>query len=100
MTSRHPLLRHLPLLIGIGLSIGVALLVYWLKDHFHKGPQMKRVVQQIAVIPPPATRPPSRERPPWRAARPKPSAPALPFPSTPSCSPEPADEPPGEQLGV
>jgi TonB family protein len=99
MNNKQRGLKHLPLLIGIGLSIGVALLVYWLKDHFHKGPQMKRVVQQIAVIPPPPPPPPPEIKPPEPEVEPEKIEQPEPEPE-PEPAPEPADEPPGEQLGV
>lgn len=99
MQSKNRWIRRLPLLMGILLSILVAVAVYVLKDRFQKGPQTKRVVQQITVLPPPPPPPPPEIKPPEpeikqeKIEEPEPE-------QEPEPAPEQAEEPPGEQLGV
>ncbi len=101
MNTKHQWYRRMPLIVGIVLSVLVATLTYWLKDHFHKGPQMKRVVQQISVIPPPPPPPPPEIKPPEPEVEPEKIEEPQPEPQEePEPAPEQADEPPGEQLGV
>ncbi len=101
MNKKNQWLRRLPLLIGIVLSLVVATTVYLLKDLFQKGPQTKRVVQQISVLqpPPPPPPPPPEQKPPEpevkeeKIEEPEPE-------KEPEPAPEQAEQPPGEQLGV
>ncbi|MGI9210866.1 MAG: TonB family protein [Methylococcaceae bacterium] len=100
MNAKHIWLKRLPLIVGVLLSVLVAVLLYLLKDHFHKGPQMKRVVQQISVIPPPPPPPPPEIKPPEpEVVEPEKIEEPKPEPE-PEPAPEASDEPPGEQLGV
>jgi hypothetical protein len=58
MNNKYKWLRRLPVLLGLALSLLILLGVYFMKDKFHKPPQLKKVVQQITMIPPPAPPPP------------------------------------------
>ncbi len=102
MNQGFPRRLRLPLLIGLGFSVLLAISLYWLKTHTSKNPQMKRVVQHISVIqppppppPPPEIKPPEPEQEPEKMEAPQPEPEPEPAPA-----PEPADQPPGEQLGV
>jgi protein TonB len=101
MNQKNKWLRRLPLIVGVVLSLVVATAVYLMKDLFQKGPQTKRVVQQISVVqPPPPPPPPPEQKPPEpevkeeKIEEPEPE-------KEPEPAPEQAEEaPPGEQLGV
>lgn len=93
-------LRNLPLLIGIVLTLVIAIAVYFLQDTFQKPAQTKKQIQQITMIqppPPPPPPPPELQKPP--EAEPE----KLPEPEPekePEPAPEEAEEPAGEELGV
>lgn len=100
MNRKQQWLRRLPVIIGIVLSVAVGVAVYFMKDLFQKGPQTKRVVQQISVVqPPPPPPPPPEQKPPEPVVKeekieePEPE-------QEPEPAPEQAEAPPGEQLGV
>ncbi|MGZ8219370.1 energy transducer TonB family protein [Methylomagnum sp.] len=101
MNKKHEWLRRLPMLIGVVLSLAIALGVYFLKDLFQKQPTTKRTVQQITVLPPPPPPPPPEVKPPppemkeEKIEEPEPEPEKEPEPA-----PEQAEEPPGDQLGV
>ncbi|SMF95134.1 TonB family C-terminal domain-containing protein [Methylomagnum ishizawai] len=100
MDKKKTWLQRLPLLIGVGLSVLIAVGVFLLKDLFQKGPQTKRVVQQISVVQPPPPPPPEQKPPEPEVKEEKIEEPE----PEPEKEPEPAPEadaaPPGEQLGV
>ncbi len=93
-------LRNLPLLIGISLTLLIAVGVYVLQDRFQKPAQPKKQLQQITMIqPPPPPPPPPEQKPP----EPEPEPEKLPEPEpekAPEPAPEDAEEPAGEELGV
>lgn len=92
-------LRYLPVVIGVALALLVGIAVYWLQGQFEKPVQAKKQLQQITVIqPPPPPPPPPEQKPPEPEPEPEP----VPEPEKePEPAPqEPADEPPGEELGV
>ncbi|MDP2903095.1 MAG: energy transducer TonB [Methylovulum sp.] len=91
-------LRNLPLLIGIVLTLLIAVGVYFLQDRFQKPAQPKKQMQQITMIQPPPP-PPPEQKPPEQAPEPE----KLPEPEPekePEPAPEEAEEPAGEELGV
>jgi TonB family protein len=91
-------LRNLPLLIGIVLTLVIAVAVYFLQDKFQKPAQTKKQIQQITMIQPPPPPPPPPEQKPPEAEPEK-----LPEPEPekePEPAPEQAEEPAGEELGV
>ncbi len=93
-------LRNLPLLIGIVLTLVIAVAVYFLQDMFQKPAQAKKQVQQITMIQPPPPPPPP---PPPEQKPPEPEPEKLPEPEPekePEPAPEEAEEPAGEELGV
>lgn len=99
METRHKLLRHLPLAVGVVLAIAIAVAVYFLKDLFEKPVQTKKQVQQITVIqppPPPPPPPPEQPPPPPEVKEEKIEEPE------PEPEPEPpeAEAPPAQDLGV
>lgn len=92
-------LRNLPLLIGVVLTLLIALGVYFLQDRFQKPAQPKKQTQQITMVqmPPPPPPPPPEQKPP------EPEPEKLPEPEPepdPEPTPEPAEQPAGEELGV
>jgi TonB family protein len=93
-------LRNVPLLIGLVLTVLIAVGVYFLQDIFQKPAQMKKQTQQITMIqPPPPPPPPPEQKPP----EPEPEPEKMPEPEPekePEPTPEPAEEPAGEELGV
>lgn len=94
-------LRNVPLMIGVVLTLGIAVGVYFLKDLFPKPAQPKKQLQQITMLqqPPPPPPPPPEIKPP----EPEPEPEKLPEPEPekePEPAEEPADEPAGEELGV
>ncbi|MDO9106866.1 MAG: energy transducer TonB [Methylovulum sp.] len=93
-------LRNLPLLIGIVLTLVIAVAVYLLQDMFQKPAQTKKQIQQITMIqPPPPPPPPPEQKPP----EPEPEPEKIPEPEPekePEPAPEAAEEPAGEELGV
>lgn len=92
-------LRHLPVLIGLALTLAIVVAVYMLQDIFKKPVQQKKQVQQVTMIqpPPPPPPPPPEQKPP----EPEPEPEKLPEPEPePEPKPEEAQEPPGEELGV
>ncbi|MGZ8181912.1 MAG: TonB family protein [Methylobacter sp.] len=93
-------LRNLPLLIGIVLTLVIAVAVYFLQDMFQKPAQTKKQVQQITMIqPPPPPPPPPEQKPP----EPEPEPEKLPEPEPekePEPAPEESEQPAGEELGV
>jgi len=95
------LLRHLPVLIGIVLTLVIVLAVYILQDQFQKPAQQKKQVQQITMIqPPPPPPPPPPEQ---KTPEPEPEPEKMPEPEPekePEPAPEEAEQPPGEELGV
>jgi periplasmic protein TonB len=99
MKPKHAWLRRLPVLLGVVLSLAIAVAVWLLKDAFHKTPQTKRVIQQITVLPPPPPPPPPEQPPPppevkeEKIEEPEPE-------KEPEPAPEEADEPPAEDLGL
>lgn len=102
MDQKNQWLRRLPLLLGIGLILLVAVGAYLLKDLFQKSPQTKRVVQQISIVqPPPPPPPPPEQKPPEPEVKQEKIEEPQPEPDKePEPAPEQAEEPPGEQLGV
>ena len=93
-------LRNLPLLIGIVLTLIIAVAVYFLQDTFRKPAQTKKQIQQITMIqppPPPPPPPPPEQKPPEAEPEkvPEPDPEKEPEPA-----PEAAEEPAGEELGV
>jgi TonB family protein len=58
MNNKYTWLRRLPVLLGLALCLLILMGVYFVKDKFHKPPQLKKVVQQITMIQPPAPPPP------------------------------------------
>ncbi|TAN49944.1 MAG: energy transducer TonB [Methylococcaceae bacterium] len=93
-------LNHLPLLIGIALTLLIALAVYLLQDTFRKPAQAKKQIQQVTLVqlpppppPLPETKPPEPEPEPEKLPEPEPEP-------EPEPAPEPADEPVGEELGL
>lgn len=100
MKSKYKWLRRLPVLLGIGFSLLIALTIWLLKDKFQKPPQAKKMVQQITVIqPPPPPPPPPEQKPPPEEIKQEKIDQPEPEPE-PEPSPEKADEPPAEDLGV
>ncbi len=100
MRNKYAWLRRLPVLLGIAAALLVFVAVYLLKDFFHKGPQTKKVVQQITMIqPPPPPPPPPEQKPPEpevkeeKIEEPQPE-------QEPEPTPEQADEPPAAELGL
>jgi protein TonB len=94
-------LRNLPLLIGLVLTVLIAVAIYFLQDRFQKPAQVKKQVQQITMIqpPPPPPPPPPEQKPP--EPEPEPEKIQEPEPEkAPEPTPEQADEPAGEELGV
>ena len=93
-------LRNLPLLIGVVLTLVIAVGVYCLQDMFQKPAQPKKQVQQITMIqPPPPPPPPPEIKPP----EPEPEPEKLPEPEPeeePEPEPDAAEEPAGDELGV
>ncbi len=101
MNKYQRLLRNLPLIIGIVLTLVIAVAVYKLQDMFQKPAQTKKQIQQITMIqpPPPPPPPPPEQKPP----EPEPEPEKLPEPEPekePEPAPEEAEEPAGEELGV
>lgn len=98
MTGYQKWLRHLPILMGVVLTLLIAVAIYFLQDKFQKPVQPKKQVQQITMIqPPPLPPPPPEVKPP----EPEPEPEKLPEPEPePEPKPEEAQEPPGEELGV
>lgn len=90
-------LRNLPIVIGVLLVVIIGIVVYWLQSQFEKPIQAKKQVQQITVIQPPPPPPPPPEVKP-----PEPEPEQVPEPENePEPEPEePAETPPGEELGV
>ncbi len=92
-------LRNLPLLIGIVLTLIIAVAVYFVQDMFQKPAQVKKQVQQITMIQPPPPPPPPEQKPP--EAEPEKLPEPEPEPEKePEPAPEAAEEPAGEDLGV
>jgi len=94
-------LRNLPLMIGIALTLLIAIAVYFLQDMFHKPAQPKKQMQQITMVQPlpPPPPPPPEQKPP----EPEPVPEKLPEPEPeqePEPAPEEAEQPVGEELGV
>lgn len=95
--NRKRSLRYLPAAIGVLLSLLIGLLIYLFKDKLDKPVQTRRVVQQIAIVPPPPPPPPPEVKPPEpeieeeKIEEPKPE---------PEPEPEAEAPPPGEDLGV
>lgn len=102
MNKRHLWLRRLPMLIGVVLSLALAVAVYLLKDLFQKQPSTKRTVQQITVLqPPPPPPPPPVQKPPEPEVKEEKIEEPEPEPEKePEQAPEQSEEPPGDQLGV
>ena len=93
------ILKKLPVLIGVVLTLLIALGVYFLQGMFEKPLQAKKQIQQITMIqpPPPPPPPPPEQKPP----EPEPEKMPEPEPEKePEPAPEEAQEPPSEQLGV
>ena len=101
MDKKIRLLRYLPVIIGVVLSLLIALAVYFLRDLFEKPQQTKKQIQQVTIIqpPPPPPPPPPEQKPP----EPEVKEEKLEEPE-PEPEPEPEDQaeepPPGEDLGV
>jgi TonB family protein len=100
MDKHQRWLRNLPVLIGVVLTLVIAVAVYFLQDRFQKPAQPKKQMQQITMIqPPPPPPPPPEQKPP----EPEPEQEKLPEPEPekePEPAPEEAQEPAGEALGV
>jgi protein TonB len=103
MNKKHAWLRRLPVIIGVVLSLLIAVGVYLLKDQLDKGPQTKRTVQQITVVAPPPPPPPPVQKPPEPEIKEEKIEEPQPEPEPeqePEPAPEQSDEPAGDQLGV
>lgn len=98
------LLKHLPWIGGFVLILLVAVLVYVFRDLFDKSTQSKKQVQQISVVqaPPPPPPPKPEIKPPEvkEEKLPEPETEPEPEPEAPEPDQEPAEAPPGDQLGV
>ena len=104
MNQKHLWLRRLPMIIGVVLSLLIAVGVYFLKDQLDKGPQTKRTIQQITVVPPPPPPPPPPvQKPPEPEVKEEKIEEPPPEPESeqePEPAPEAADEPAGDTLGI
>lgn len=100
MKPEHAWLRRLPVLLGIGFALLIALGIWFLKDKFQKPPQTKKVVQQITMLQPPPPPPPPPEQKPPEPEEVKEEKVEEPEPE-PEPEPEQAEEaPPAEDLGI
>jgi protein TonB len=97
--SNKRYLRYLPVAIGVGLVIVLAIGLYLIRDVFQKPVSTKKQVQQITVLqpPPPPPPPPPVQKPP----EPEVKEEKIEEPEEPEPEPEQAEEPPpGDNLGV
>jgi len=100
MKNKYAWLRRLPLLLGIGLGLLVALGVWWLTEKFEKPPQTKKVAQRITMIqPPPLPPPPPEQKPPPEEVKEEKIEEPEPEPE-PEPAPEQDQAPPAEELGL
>ncbi len=100
MEKKFAWLRRLPVLLGIGAVLLIAVGIFVLKDLFPKPPHAKKVAQQITMLqppppPPPEVKPPEPEIKEEKIEEPQPEPEPEPEPS-----PEESNEPPAEELGL
>ena len=100
MKKHEKWLRRLPLIIGILLTLIIAVTIYFIQGQFDKPVQTKKQVQQIAIIqppPPPPPPPPPEEKLP----EPEPEPIEEPEPENePESLPDEADALAGDDLGL